>query len=190
MKPTETLRSEHRVIEDMLEITRAAAQKLAQGERVDPEVFEKAVDFFRNFADQCHHHKEERHLFELLVEKGVPKEGGPVGAMLIEHELGRTHVRGMAEAVARLKAGPSDPALMDQQAVKDLVGHATAYVDLLSNHIRKEDGVLYPLADRVLSPEEQHELEETFARVEAEEMGEGVHEKYHHLVHELSDRLS
>jgi hemerythrin-like domain-containing protein len=166
----------------MLELIRTAAVKLAAGEEVNPNVFAKGLDFFRNFADRCHHGKEERHLFAKLVEKGVPQQGGPVGVMLAEHEEGRSHIRGMAEALTRLQAGESG-------AARDLAAHAQAYVDLLSAHIRKEDTVLFPLADRLLTPEEQAELEEIFARVETEEMGEGVHERYHRLIHEVEGEL-
>jgi hemerythrin-like domain-containing protein len=46
--------------------------------------------------------------------------------------------------------------------------------------------VLFPMADRVLSREDQEELARAFDNVEAEEMGEGVHERYHRLAHRLS----
>jgi hypothetical protein len=54
--------------------------------------------FFRNFADRCHHSKEEDELFPKMVEHGIPKEGGPIGVMLMEHDQGRAFVRGMSEA--------------------------------------------------------------------------------------------
>ncbi len=182
MRPTETLKREHRAIEQMLEITKTAAKQYEAGEETDLSVFERAADFFRNFADRCHHGKEERLLFEKLVEKGVPKNGGPVGVMLAEHDLGRSHVRGLAEAVQRLRAGERD-------AARDLVDHALAYADLLANHIQKEDNVLFPLADRLLTTAEQAELEEAFERVEAEEIGAGVHERYHRVLEGLAEEV-
>jgi hemerythrin-like domain-containing protein len=184
--------AEHAVIEDMLEITRTAARDLAQDGDVgmDLDILEQAVDFFRNFADKCHHGKEERHLFERLAERGMPKQGGPVGVMLAEHEQGRSHIRGMAEALGRIKDDRERDGSLDRGAVNDLVGHALSYCDLLSAHIRKENDILFPMADQLLSPEDQEELEEAFERVETEEMGEDVHEKYHHMVHELSDKLT
>lgn len=182
MRPTETLVLEHQAIQQMLEILVTAAERFQAGELDDPSIFEKAVDFLRGFADRCHHGKEERHLFAKLVEKGVPKNGGPVGVMLMEHEVGRSHIRGMAEAAEKLRAG-------DKSAEKKLVEHALAYADLLSNHIQKENNILFPLADRILTPEEESELEKTFDQVEAEEMGEGTHEHYHEILEELREQV-
>jgi len=58
---------------------------------------------------------------------------------------------------------------------------------LLSQHIYKEDNILYPMADRFLSPQKQAELEEGFARVERERMGPGRHEAYHALLERLEE---
>ena len=48
----------------------------------------------------------------------------------------------------------------------------------------KEDNILYPMADGILTPADQAELAAAFDQVEAEEMGEGTHERYHQLAHE------
>ena len=52
----------------------------------------------------------------------------------------------------------------------------------------KEDNVLYPMAEKRISEEEMDELMEEFERVEQEETGEGVHERYHQLLHELAEK--
>ena len=62
-----------------------------------------------------------------------------------------------------------------------------AYAKLLRRHIQKEDNVLYPMADRVLTGQDQQALAEAFEKVEAQEIGQGVHEKYHRLAHELAE---
>ena len=62
-----------------------------------------------------------------------------------------------------------------------------AYAELLRRHIQKEDNVLYPMADRVLTGQDQQALAEAFEKVEAQEIGQGVHEKYHRLAHELAE---
>jgi hemerythrin-like domain-containing protein len=43
------------------------------------------------------------------------------------------------------------------------------------------------MADKIFTEKDQQSLSDAFDKVEAEEMGEGVHEKYHKLAHELSD---
>ena len=51
---------------------------------------------------------------------------------------------------------------------------------------RREDHILYPMADQLLLPEDQRALEAEFERVEREEIGVGVHEKYQELAHRLA----
>ena len=70
MRPTEILMQEHRVIEQVLDCLETMAQRAEAGEGVDLESAKQAIDFFRNFADRCHHGKEEDCLFPLLEQKG------------------------------------------------------------------------------------------------------------------------
>ena len=70
------------------------------------EVLANLQEFFRLFADQCHHGKEEELLFPLLEQKGIPRTGGPIGVTLHEHEEGRALVRQMGDAVEATKSEP------------------------------------------------------------------------------------
>lgn len=72
------------------------------------------------------------------------------------------------------------------QAVRKLADALLQYVELLRTHIMTENNVLFPMADRMPSGEDLEELARAFDNVEAEEMGEGVHERYHQLAHRLS----
>jgi hypothetical protein len=44
------------------------------------------------------------------------------------------------------------------------------------------------LADKLLTPEDQKDLEAAFEKVEAEELGAGTHERYHQLAHGLGKK--
>jgi hemerythrin-like domain-containing protein len=174
-RPTRALSDEHRVIERVL----AVLEKLARSPVEDSlEHWKKALDFFRHFADQCHHLKEEKILFPAMEAHGIPREGGPIGMMLMEHEEGRAHVRSMLAAVSLVEAG-------NEAAKETLINSAGAYLRLLREHIQKEDEILFRIADDVIPPDEQKELLRTFEEHEAEEMGIGVHEKYLKIVEEL-----
>ena len=59
-----------------------------------------------------------------------------------------------------------------------MVNNARGYAALLRQHIQKENGILFPLADQVIPVAQQAQVAEDFERVEHEETGEGVHEKY------------
>jgi len=174
-KPTEILSDEHRVIERVLD----ALQRLT-AVPVNPslEQWRKALEFFRHFADQCHHFKEEKVLFPALEEHGIPREGGPIGMMLAEHEEGRGHVRSMIDAVEQVAQG-------NGAASTRLLDHARAYVTLLREHIQKEDDILFRMADEVIPEDEQRRILKDFENHEAEEMGAGAHEKYLGIAREL-----
>lgn len=178
MSATRVLKDEHRGVERMLTIVEAAARRLEAGNDVPPDLFLNAVDFFRGFTDGCHHAKEEQKLFPAMEKRGVSRESGPIGVMLAEHEMGRTYVRAMAEAGQRYMHG-------DKSAAVGLVQSGRSYASLLRQHIAKEDGVLFPIADRVLSEAEHEQLFEDFETIEREKTGPGEHERYHRMLDEL-----
>ncbi len=86
MKATQVLRDEHEGILAMLAVVEAAARRLESGKSIPPQMMIDAATFFRNFADGCHHGKEEGELFPTMAEHGVPQDGGPIGMMLYEHD--------------------------------------------------------------------------------------------------------
>ena len=180
MKATEILSQEHRVIEGVLDALQTAAQSAGEGVAVRPAFFSEAADFIRGFADGCHHHKEEGVLFKMMVENSVPAQGGPVGVMLHEHELGRQFTRAMRAAAESWVQG-------DESARPVVVENALGYVGLLRQHILKEDQILFPMADRAIPIAEHPLVLEGFERVEHEETGEGIHEKYLALAKRLHD---
>jgi hemerythrin-like domain-containing protein len=162
---------EHRVIERVIASLDTATTDLAQGEPVRPGFFLDAADFIKGFADGCHHKKEEGVLFTAMAAAGMPTQAGPIAVMLAEHEQGRAYTRGMRQAADRLQGG-------DDSARADVIRNARGYTALLRQHIAKEDGVLFPMADQVIPLAAQGHVAEDFERIEHEETGEGVHEKY------------
>jgi hemerythrin-like domain-containing protein len=182
VRPTEILMNEHRVIEQVLSCLEAMSQQaLAQGS-LDGDSARQALDFFKTFADGCHHGKEEKFLFPMMERKGFPRDGGPTGVMLHEHALGREQIAGMAAAVDDASVGKPD-------AVERFAKHARSYVELLRQHIFKEDHVLFVMADRALNSVEQEALLHAFDSVEHHDMGPGAHEKFLALADELADRF-
>jgi hemerythrin-like domain-containing protein len=171
MKATQILKDEHRLIECVLTALQTAASRLSQGAEISPTFFINAALFIKNFADVCHHRKEEGVLFVAMSESGVPTEGGPIGVMLSEHEQGRTFTRGMEDAVQKWE-------VVDSSARIALVHNALGYVSLLRVHIHKEDNILFPMADRLIPPDRMTKVNANFNRIGQEETGTGVHEKY------------
>jgi len=175
MKPTEELKHEHKVILLVLE---GAERQAGKSAGADLGQVGEMVEFFTNFVDRCHHAKEERHLFVKMEERGIPHDGR-ISVMLDEHDQGR-------KLVAAIKKGLSAALAGNGAAAEALRADLLAYARLLRSHIDKEDNILYPMADSVFTAEDQRGLEEAFKKVESEEIGEGVHEKYHQLAHRLA----
>ncbi len=169
MRPTDILKSEHRIIERMLTVLEKA---LILKDEINIEHIEKIIEFFKNFADKCHHGKEEEMLFPEMEKVGIPKEGGPIGVMLFEHDEGRNFIKGMEFALKE----------RDFQKFEE---NAKGYIELLREHIFKEDNILFNLADSHIDRKTQEELLYKFEKFENEIIGKKFHEKYHQLVHEM-----
>jgi hemerythrin-like domain-containing protein len=182
MKPTEILRHEHRVIEHVLGALETAAARIDGDQPIRPGFFLDAAEFIGGFADGCHHHKEEGLLFEALASTGFPKDQGPVGVMLAEHEMARAFTRGLRGAAQRWAAG-------EESAKSEVATYARNYAALLRQHIAKEDNILFPMADRMLPASQQDQLASAFDRFEAEETGAGAHERFHALAEQLEQEV-
>jgi hemerythrin-like domain-containing protein len=180
MTPSEQLKEEHQGILLMLRILEKVAAKLEAKEKVDVNHLERIVEFLRVFADKCHHGKEEDLLFPEMEKSGISKEHGPIGVMLMEHDQGRALVKGMGEAAARYKKAEST-------ASAEFAKNARDYIALLTQHINKENNILFPMGDRVISREKQGELAEAFETLEREKIGAGTHEEFHKLLHHLQE---
>lgn len=166
---------EHRVIERVLE----ALGRMIEEEVVDSAFLREALDFFRNFADGCHHAKEEEALFPALESAGVPRDGGPIGCMLHEHDEGRMLLRTIETNLAAAESG-------NVSARGTVLRAAQRYMVMLRQHIQKEDSVLFVIAENVLSPAQKAEVLRDFAIKEREPLREG--QRAHYLT--LADRLA
>lgn len=133
-------------------------EKITKTDTPDCPDLEAVVYLIRNYADGFHHAKEEKILFPALEVKGFSPHQGPVAVMLSEHIQGRNFVKGMAENIALYKKG-------DLPALEQVFINMTDYVNLLRNHISKENNILFRMADRVLSKEDHEALLNSYASV-------------------------
>ncbi len=172
MTPTEELMEEHEGILKMLEIMDNLLSKVDKPREAAIRHLGQILDFYAVFVDKCHHGKEENYLFPAFEKSGIPKEGGPIGAMLKEHREGRELVAQMNRCLDELRKEAS-------KDFSEFAGIADNYRRLLTNHIEKENKVLFPMGEQKLSPSERREISEHFFVWEKEEIGEGQHEKFH-----------
>lgn len=161
---TQILRQEHEVILGVLDAIDKTANALEAGSDIPAEILQEIVEFLRKFADTQHHGKEEEHLFPKL-RQSMPMAGGPVGMMLMEHQIGRSHIARMAEAAKSYSEG-------NHAAGAEWADAALDYAALLREHIYKENNILFAMAEQVLTQDEQHQLASAFAEVDAQKIGE------------------
>ncbi|WP_238882758.1 hemerythrin domain-containing protein [Clostridium sp. YIM B02551] len=143
---------EHKYIKRMLVVVRKVCVRILQGEDISYDDFSKIIDFVRNYADNHHHGKEEKILFNRMVSEigGVADKLVNQG-MLVEHDLGRLHMRELELALDRVKAG-------DEESKLDVIANAISYTHLLTRHIEKEDNTVYTFAQRKLSKESLEQI--------------------------------
>lgn len=147
--PIQELIAEHKTIKRVIALIPGITANLKVPITVEQkQLIAGVIDFIRHYADRFHHAKEEDILFKYFDESS-----DILSIMLKEHEIGRAHVRAVAEALER----------GDATAIKD---HLTAYGALLSEHVRKEDEILYPWMDRELADAQIGQLYAAFRAVE------------------------
>ncbi len=182
MQPTDILMKEHRIIEQVLDCLEKILEQCRAEHKLDAKSAKQAIEFFRAFADRCHHGKEEAQLFPMMQANGFSGGCSPVVVMLREHELGRLYIQGMDAAIEPAAAG-------DREALEWFVQHGESYLKLLREHIRKEDICLFPAANHRLTERDQEQLLAAFEKVEAEEIGQETHDTSLRIANELADRF-
>jgi hemerythrin-like domain-containing protein len=179
--PTDRLEVEHRIIAKIILVVSMIADQLGTGQSVDVEVLQRMVEFMRIYVDQFHHGKEEQLLFPLLVRCGVPTRGCPIEALTHEHILGKELVVGLSEALLGYqKYGP----VAEDTLVKSLRGLA----DLYTNHIWKENFLLFPMTNKVLSLDDLNALSRDFEKME-QELSSQAYESLERLADDLYTNL-
>ena len=177
-KPTAVLKAEHQVILRVIGVLDRLMTKFESGGGLETGSLGKCVDFFRNFADACHHAKEEELLFPVLEKRGIPREQGPIGVMIYEHNLARGYTKDMGQALDARERGESG-------AEERFHAAARQYIELLGGHIAKEDQVLFNMGDSVMTEEDQGSLCSQFCEVGCRSFGGKNREELEQMASEL-----
>ncbi len=167
--PLRKLVEEHTFIKKLLSAIPQIAESIDITNEEDKQLIIDSVDFIRSYADRYHHAKEEDILFKNFGE-GLEI----IKAMLEEHQIGRGYVKGVVEA---LETG-------DNKSIRE---HLTAYRELLKEHIRKEDEILYPWIDRNLTISKVGELFAQFNEID--ERSKDASQRYEGFANTLEEKL-
>ncbi len=144
-----------------------------------PALVAKVLDFFVTYVDETHNQKEERYLFPLIEQRGIPRSGGPLAAMEAEHERSRA-------LLAEWKAAAEAYIGGDRSALALLKDLFPRYAQLLKDHYWKENDILYPMALRVMSDADHAAVLAGIAELERERGGAEARSAYYRLADDLA----
>ncbi|MHC4253670.1 MAG: hemerythrin domain-containing protein [Planctomycetota bacterium] len=172
MRSIELLRREHVLIEKVVASLDRAADFAREGERVDEELFLRALDFTNGFTHRVHRAKEEV-LSRLAAGRGLLEaESRPCSDLL---DFSGAMLRALPEAA---RGEPTARRLLSE--------NAKAYVALMRSHFRGREA-LFDVAERSLAEEDDRTLVTLFERVERQ-LGQGQVERYRRLADEVHER--
>lgn len=157
---TQNLINDHQNILELIDVM----EEMARCKSSETDHIEKVILIIKEYADDFHHAKEEDLLFPLMVKNGFSLEQGPIAVMLHDHELGRNYVKEMMLALQSVKDG-------SPEALNGVYENMLGYAELLRSHISKENNVLFKMADKIISENEQAQLLQKFLKIEEENNG-------------------
>lgn len=179
MKAIEILVNEHNSIMKMIEITTTILDKEDKA-TINIDHIDKIIDFIQNFADKYHHLKEEDILFLEMEKHGMPREAGPIAVMLHDHNEGRSYIKQAVDGIEKFKQGNVAAFIKVQE-------NLMAYCTLLTNHIAKENDILYPMSERIIPADVFSAMSAEFEKSNATTLNNEYHDKYLKLVDDLSN---
>ena len=168
--PVKKLVDEHVLIKRLLALIPSIVEFTESSLRVDKDSILRCVDFIRSYADKYHHMKEEDVLFKYVDDKAEI-----IQVMFKDHDTGRGHVRQVVEGAEK----------GNKAQIKE---HLLAYRELLTQHIKKEDEILYPWIDRQLSTTQVGEMFRKCSEADVS-VGDELPKKYEKFIIELEENL-
>ena len=173
----EYLLAEHEMIERGMAVLKEQLDKVTDSEH-DPVKLQRAIDFLLEFGDRIHNKKEEEFLFPLMEERGVPKEGGPLGVMIMEHDAERRLLANMLMQVGKINKAPFEEQLAFQN-------DGLEYLKIRAEHIWKENDILYPMARKIFQEGDNERLMGQFAKVNTETYGSTAWQLFNQMLAEV-----
>ncbi len=175
MKIFDVFRKEHEIIRQKLDDAEREGTFIGETGKVHRAALEDFLSFCKEYVDGFHQAREERYLFNKMEER-TEEEYDPVVVMLAEHDLCRKMLKLMVEVLpgtedaGGIKAGilpePKDSdfccGASPQSSADMLLDNLSTYIKLLRKHTQREDEIIFPLGEKILTPEELDDLERSF----------------------------
>ncbi len=176
--PIGPLMIEHRLIERMVRVINEELSKIKEINEVNIGFIDVAVDFFRTYADKCHHGKEEDILFRDLAKKPLsPEHKKTMQELIQEHVYARKTVGGLVDAKEKYTQHGNN-------ALENIVAIISELVEFYPKHIEKEDKHFFIPVMNYFSKQEQDDMLQEFWGFDRNL----IHEKYKGIVEKLEGK--
>lgn len=153
--PIQILYDEHDIIRAMIDVAKETSAYIGKDDARYDAAIRQILDFFRNYADKYHHHKEEEILFPELCKKNELLESGAIQEMLENHAEFR-------EMLANIEHYLNEKNYM--RANQQLM----IYCEALLDHIAVENDEVFQMADSLFSKGELENIYYRFNDCDAE----------------------
>jgi hemerythrin-like domain-containing protein len=172
MMPAGPLMIEHRLIERIIKLLEGQLKIIEEKREADLAFIDDAIDFIVNYADRCHHGKEEDILFGELKKKDISDSHNKmIDELIQDHIYGRETVKQLSEAKKAYAEG-------DKSKIDDISDQIKKLVELYPNHIRKEDKNFFIPVMEYFTRKEQDDMLDRFWEFDKNL----IHQKYRSIV--------
>jgi hemerythrin-like domain-containing protein len=158
MRAIEILRREHGWIRWMSECLEMVISEGRAEEQLPPEAYE-LMHLYESFADGRHQEKEETLLFGELIATASDSDRRVLGKLLEDHE-------GERRLMASMRLNLLGAVQGEPLCVREFARAAGHYMDLHRAHMHREASVLFPMAERLLTPESDARVAAGFEEME------------------------
>jgi hemerythrin-like domain-containing protein len=159
--PTEILSNDHRIVLEKLNVL---DQTINNIKSQDAKKTLEDLKLFIRKEMEIHFTKEEDALFP-EIEKFMPREGGPIGVMLMDHEDLYKYEDNLVRGIDLFIKNESNG-----EAIKLIKENGTNYINLLREHIYKEDNMLFMMADMHLEEDQIKEIMRKFEELDKKQL--------------------
>jgi hemerythrin-like domain-containing protein len=154
-KTLDIIRDEHRSIAAILHGMEYLVDRIrARKAKIDPRVFRAMIYYLDTFSERMHHPKEDRFLFSALRNRGG-EAATAVADLEREHAAGGNTLRRLEQCLVRYEEGGDREFSAFAEAV-------AKFVREYRDHMHKEESIVFPLAERLLSAQDWQAIDRAF----------------------------
>jgi hemerythrin-like domain-containing protein len=179
MFPVNDIRGEHSAMKIILNAMKRLVYDF-RGSVSTPEIsrISQIADFLSIFTIHCHYEKEEKGLFNALIELDIPNVTKTINHLIAEHTIARGYIQELVVMTDDFIKGRYVPFL-------SISTNLSNFVTLEEQHMRTEDAIVLPMSDKLLGTRELLEISSAYKLIQDEQVGHAKHVEYYNLLNKL-----